>query len=300
LKALIIEDSKIVCDAIVAVLNKGDTRTVSVGTIEGALAEYKGSKYDVVILDMAVDGHRGLDFIDAITPAQDSTNKERKRMFAGAPVVVIRHVGEKVPTDCMAVKQEIPFPFTGEELANAIHDSLSSRQADKIRASLIPPKVAFDSIADLEKKGISAGNYYIFDERKPTGIRKAAGAFSDAGYKMFVVTSSRPKVAKERMGLERGADVFVLTGSELPLGSMVQAVKDFIISNPDAVIVLDDLDSVINRCGLDRTFRVLVAILRDKAQDSRFTFLTSVNGKLFGDSVKGMFSEIMTVFETEV
>ena len=300
MKALIEEDSKIVCDAIIAVLNKGDTRTVSVGTVEGALAEYRGSKYDVVILDMAVDGHRGLDFIDAITPAQDSTSKERKRASYGAPVVVIRHVGEKVPTDCMAVKQEIPFPFTGEELANAIHDSLTSRQADKIRATLLPPKVGFDTIADLESKGIFAGKYYIFDERKPTGIRKAAGTFSEAGYKMFVITSSRPKVAKERMGLERSADVFVLTGSELPLGSMVQAVKEFIAANPDAVIVLDDLDSVINRCGLDRTFRVLVAILRDRTPDSHFTFLTSVNGRLFGDSVKGMFSEIMTVFETEV
>ncbi len=300
MKALIIEDSRIVCDAIIAVLNNVNARTVSVGTIDGALSEYRGTKYDVVILDMAVDGHRGLEFIDAVTPAQDSTSKSRSRSAGNAPIVVIRHVGEKIPGDCMFLKAEIPFPFTGEELVTAIQTSVNSRTADKIRASLLPPKVKLDSMAELEKKGISPGGAYVFYERKPTGVRRAISTFSNAGHKIYVVTSSRPKVAKERMGLDRGADVFILSGSEYPLGTMVQAVRDFTDANPDAVVAIDDLDAVINRCGLDRTFRALSAILRDRPPESRFTFMTSVNGQLFGVSIKKMLAEMMTVFETEV
>ena len=278
MRALIIEDSKAICDAIVAVLNKGDSRTVSVGTVEGALAEYRSSKYDVVILDTAVDGHRGLAFIDAITPSQDSTSKSRLRSASNAPVVVIRHVGERIPNDCMFVKQEIPFPFTGEELARAVHDSLTARQADKIRASLLPPKNEFGSLAALADKDITPGGAYVFDERKPVAIKNAVVAFADAGYSMFLITSSRPKVAKERMGLSRNADIFILSGAEYPLGSMVQATLDFISKAEKPVVTLDDLDGVINHCGLDRTLRALSSILRENKGDKEFTFMTSVNG----------------------
>ena len=300
LKALIIEDSKAVCDAIIAVLNRGNSMTVSVGTVEGALAEYRTSRYDVVILDTAVDGHRGLEFIDAITPSQDSTSKSRLRSSSNAPVVVIRHTGEKIPTDCLQVKQEIPFPFTGEELARAVHDSLSAREASKIRDALLPHRDKFTSLADLADRGIVPGGFYVFYERKPIVVKDALKAFADSGYNMFLITASRPKVAKERMGLSGNAEIFILSGHEYLLGSMVQKTLDFISKHDNAVVTLDDLDGVINRCGLDRTLRALSAILRENRSNKTFTFMTSVNGQLFGDSVKDMLGEMMTVFETEV
>ena len=299
LKILLIEDNKNLVEAVTSLLSKADYEVTTADSVGDALNEYRRHRFDVTILDGGVENGRGLDFVSALTPAPDATAKERSRFADGCKILVISRVGQTVPTDNILVKGTVPFPFATDQLTGALENMLSERDAAKARRVFEPPRKNADPAAVLSGMGIVPGKAYMFFQEKPNTVRSAVGAFAALGYDMYLVTAARPKVAKERMGLDRSADVFILSGSEYRLGSMVQAVRDFAEKAEKPVVAIDDLDSVINHCGLDRTLRALSELLRGrKGRD--FTFMTSVNGRVLSDSIKGMLSELMIINDTEV
>lgn len=121
---------------------------------------------------------------------------------------------------------------------------------------------------------------------------------ANAGFHIFLVTASRPKVAKERMGLDRETEVFLLEGNELPMGSMVAAVSDYVEKHERSMVVIDDLDVIFDRCGIDRTLRALSLILKGK-NAGKFTFMTSVDASAHSESIKGLLGQLMNVYNTE-
>ncbi len=299
MKTLVIEDNKAIADAMEEILEKGGNRVVVVRTVREGLTEYRHQRFDAVVLDTAVDKGRGMEFVDEFTPKQDSTSKSRSRLLGNAGIVVIRRNGDNIPSDNPLVKKEIPFPFTSTQLTHAILDMLSERDAARARKVLDPPSNEADPVKELESMAISPGGAYLFYQEKPGAIRRAVGAFFRAGYDIYIITAARPKVAKERMGLDRSTDTFILSGAKFHLGTMVQSANDFIERSEKPVIAIDDLDAVINHCGLDRTLRALSTVMKGRKQKG-FTFMTSVNGRELSGSVKDMLAELMTVYETEV
>lgn len=240
-----------------------------------------------------MENRRGYEFVSALTPRQDSNTKVREKQASGAGIVLIAHPDEVIPNDSILVKRVIPFPFRETDLVHAVLDTLSEREANKVRDTLAPSVEGGDAQAFLESLGVAEGKAYAFLREDRETVRKVSGTLAASGARVFLVSSARPKVAKERMGLDRDAVVFNLSGSRYPLGSVVESVRDFVSKNPGAVIEFDDIDDVVNHCGLDRTLRMLSTLL----SEGGFTFLMSVNGRLLSPAVRDMIGGLMGIIE---
>jgi two-component system KDP operon response regulator KdpE len=124
--------------------------------------------------------------------------------------------------------------------------------------------------------------------------------FSNAGYDMLLVTHLRAKVAREKFGLDKGAEVFTLSGSNYPLGTMITVVQDFLSKNKYPLVAIGDLDIIIEHCGLDMTMRAIQQMLSlRKTRSTKFTVLVSVDGNLLTQNVRGLLTGMMTEYNRE-
>lgn len=300
MRALIIEDRDSMTGVICSILEKGGIETNVVRNIRAGLEEYNTNRYDIVILDTEVDDFRGMQFILEITPEYAPRQGRRDRVEnakRGPGVIVIRTVSERVPSDCPRVKAELVRPFTSKELEEAVAKAIP-READRFLEKFDRGEVSIDPAVELRRLGISYGESYVFFSRKNDFIQEIMGTFAKAGYDMFLITASRPKVARDRFGLDRDAEVFTLSGNEYKLGSMIESVKLFIARTEHPVVALDDLDNVIEHSSMDRTVTALSEILSTKKKTG-FTFLTSVDGELLTQNIKNILRDLMVEYKKE-
>ena len=271
-------------------------------TVSDALEEMAAYKPQIVILDSSVDRGTGMSFISAVTPVEEEkeSRKERKKKIEDGPgILVIRTIYETVPTDCPFVKASLVRPFTAQQLTDSIK-AIVPKDKRAEAPQLYKEIQASNPEVELQRRGITYGESYVFFEERPVVIHQVMQIFSNAGYDMLLVTHLRAKVAREKFGLDKGAEVFTLSGSNYPLGTMITAVQDFLSKNKYPLVAIGDLDIIIEHCGLDMTMRAIQQMLSlRKTRSTKFTVLVSVDGNLLTQNVRGLLTGMMTEYNRE-
>lgn len=262
MKALIIEDREGMKTMLMDVLEKNGIEHTAVNTVEEAMATIQTDKdHRIVILDTAVSDGTGMSFIDDLESWEaepESKKGRRQRAENGPAIIVIRNSTESVPESCIFVKAELVKPFTTSMLVDAINAALPK---DKRIVDADRGRMMANPNDELVRRGITYGESYVFFQENPRTVLDIMQTFSMAGYDMLLITASRAKVARERFGLDKGAEVYTLKGNFYPLGTMIDMVRGFIEGSRYPVVALDDLDNIIDHCGIDRTFVALKEIL---------------------------------------
>lgn len=172
MKMLAVEDNPVVLDAIMAVFPPGTVQMSSSKTLRDGIVQASSGRYDVVIVDSALEGRTGLRLLDEVTISEEVGRSFFRRRKKDPAIVVIRHIGDVVPTDNPLLKGELTFPFTTEDLRNAVAQALPENTARLSGLIAAPDGVA--SMADLSRIGVATGKAYLFYNEKPTIIRDVA------------------------------------------------------------------------------------------------------------------------------
>ena len=146
---------------------------------------------------------------------------------------------------------------------------------------------------ELARRGVTYGESYIFFEERPIVIQQTVQVFANAGYDMMLVTSARAKVARERFGLDKAAEVF--TRFRIFFSG---AFFDFIMTNKAPLVSIGDLDNIIEHCGVDMTLRAVQQIVSMRKKKT-FTLLISVDGSLLTQNVRNLLTGMMTEYRIE-
>ena len=302
MKALVIEDRTTMSQMFCGILEKFGIEHKLSTTVSDALEEMAAYKPQIVILDSSVDRGTGMSFISAVTPVEEEkeSRKERKKKIEDGPgILVIRTIYETVPTDCPFVKASLVRPFTAQQLTESIK-AIVPKEKRAEAPQLYKEIQASNPEVELQRRGITYGESYVFFEERPVVIHQVMQIFSNAGYDMLLVTHLRAKVAREKFGLDKGAEVFTLSGSNYPLGTMITAVQDFLSKNKYPLVAIGDLDIIIEHCGLDMTMRAIQQMLSlRKTRSTKFTVLVSVDGNLLTQNVRGLLTGMMTEYNRE-
>ena len=302
MKALVIEDRTTMSQMFCGILEKFGIEHKLSTTVSDALEEMTAYKPQIVILDSSVDRGTGMSFISAVTPVEEEkeSRKERKKKIEDGPgILVIRTIYETVPTDCPFVKASLVRPFTAQQLKESIK-AIVPKDKRAEAPQLYKEIQASNPEVELQRRGITYGESYVFFEERPVVIHQVMQIFSNAGYDMLLVTHLRAKVAREKFGLDKGAEVFTLSGSNYPLGTMITAVQDFLSKNKYPLVAIGDLDIIIEHCGLDMTMRAIQQMLSlRKTRSTKFTVLVSVDGNLLTQNVRGLLTGMMTEYNRE-
>ena len=302
MKALVIEDRTTMSQMFCGILEKFGIEHKLSTTVSDALEEMASYKPQIVILDSSVDRGTGMSFISAVTPVEEEkeSRKERKKKIEDGPgILVIRTIYETVPTDCPFVKASLVRPFTAQQLTESIK-AIVPKDKRAEAPQLYKEIQASNPEVELQRRGITYGESYVFFEERPVVIHQVMQIFSNAGYDMLLVTHLRAKVAREKFGLDKGAEVFTLSGSNYPLGTMITAVQDFLSKNKYPLVAIGDLDIIIEHCGLDMTMRAIQQMLSlRKTRSTKFTVLVSVDGNLLTQNVRGLLTGMMTEYNRE-
>ena len=302
MKALVIEDRTTMSQMFCGILEKFGIEHKLSTTVSDALEEMTAYKPQIVILDSSVDRGTGMSFISAVTPVEEEkeSRKERKKKIEDGPgILVIRTIYETVPTDCPFVKASLVRPFTAQQLTESIK-AIVPKDKRAEAPQLYKEIQASNPEVELQRRGITYGESYVFFEERPVVIHQVMQIFSNAGYDMLLVTHLRAKVAREKFGLDKGAEVFTLSGSNYPWGTMITAVQDFLSKNKYPLVAIGDLDIIIEHCGLDMTMRAIQQMLSlRKTRSTKFTVLVSVDGNLLTQNVRGLLTGMMTEYNRE-
>lgn len=159
MKLLVVEDNTVVLDAISQVFQSDDFQVTPVKSLPDAVAEVGTGRYDVVLLDTAIEGKKGLTLLDRVKAAEPSERSIFKRKKKDPAIVVIRHVGDVIPDDNPLLKGEVMFPFTAECLRTAVGQALP-KEVTATYGLLGPDGEA--PLQDLSRIGIATGKAYLF------------------------------------------------------------------------------------------------------------------------------------------
>lgn len=284
------------------ILDKFGIEQKVVTTVADAVEEIETYQPQMVVLDTSVDRGNGMSFISALTPEEEekeSRKDRRKKIENGPNVMIVRTVYEVVPNDCPFVKSSLVRPFTSEQLTDTIREMIPKENKAEVPRLFEGTKTIVPEL-EIERRGMTFGESYVFFEKAPVVINQVVQVFANAGYDMLLLTHLRPKVAREKYGLDRGAEVFTLSGYDYPLGTMIEAVGNFIQSRKYPLVALGDLDDIIEHSGLDLAMRAIQQMLSfRKNKNLRFTLLTSVDDSLLTPNVRNLLTEMMTEYKEE-
>ncbi|MCQ2079829.1 MAG: hypothetical protein MJZ38_07235 [archaeon] len=302
MKALVIEDRNSMSQMFCGILEKYGIETKVCTTVSDALEEMDTYLPQVIILDSSVEENRGMSFIDAVTPVEEefeSRKDFKKRLESGPGILVVRTVYEIVPTDCPFIRATLVRPFTTDQLTESIKQVIKKEDRGQV-PKIFKETEALDPRVELVRRGMSFGESYIFFEERPILIHQTMQIFANAGYDMILLTHLRPKVAREKFGLDKDAEVFTLSGISYPLGTMIEAVGDFISKRKYPLVAIGDLDRIIEHCGVDMTMRAIQQMLSfRKNRNTTFTLLISVDDSLLTSNVRKILTEMMTEYKNK-
>lgn len=281
---------------------------IFVQTPEEGVAVIAKEHPNLVVLDVAVAGSTGMTLLDQLQPegGEHASALFRRLQRDGGPgVVVLRENADRIPDGSLLVRADLVKPFTEQALLAALAAAVPHDKAVKraLHAEDAATLEAADPEVELQRRGLSFGESYVFFQENSKAIHAAVLAYSRAGYGIMLVTAGRAKVARERFGLDKDTVVFSLSaatqrGSGYPLGTLIGQARKFIADVDHPVVAIDDLDNIIEHCGLDRTFAALHEILALRREE-RFTLLVSVDGESLTRKDQGLLTEMMTLYTEE-
>lgn len=280
---LIIDDNAAVREVIKETVFSAGHTVWTADSFEEAAAMAADSRYGAVILDADAGGGRGLEILDAM----DGTN--------GPNVLVIRTPGTAVPTDSISLGGVLDKPFSSHDLLDKIEDmgSAGSDEGKKRQhRSLFRPKEAPPVARPLNEAGLEFGRSYVMFQDNSRAADGAAASFGAAGCDILMISSSKPKVLKEKF---KGCSMESVTlevkskgefSDVYRLGTLINQVNEFISRAERPVIVFDSLNQLVNRNGMNPVL-MMVNELAAPADKPR-TLIISVNAHGFSDKDKSI------------
>ncbi|MGI6008749.1 MAG: hypothetical protein ACOX8X_01305 [Methanomethylophilus sp.] len=297
MKTLIVEDRDFMTSALAGALEKAG-REYSVATdVEEALGIVTSSpERMLVVIDTGVGGGKGHELLNGIEKwlgAAEGRRERRERATMGPIVVIIKSPRESAPSSSIIVRKVLNKPFSTQEFTEALdqaEQAVTGNISSGDKSRMTDPK------AELTRRGITYGEAYVVFEKRPDVITDLMKTFSAAGNDMFVVTVGRAKAVRDEFGLDASSPVFTLRGNRYPLGSMIAAASEFLKKAYLPVIAIEDLDGIIERCGLDSAL-VAIRELLDLGKAKKFTLLASADADLLAPSERDLLSSMMTVYK---
>lgn len=297
MKTLIVEDRDFMTAALTGVLDSLGRQYAVAASVQEALAAVQAeNERMLVVLDNGVSGG-GTEFINGLEKIYGTypgRKDRRMRFFKGPIVVALRLPGESV-AESNYVKKILDKPFNTEAFAKALEEAEFGESSN-----IAPSKKERmqDPVSELTRRGIVPGEAYVVFEKQPSVIYDVIRAFSAAGYDMFIITAGRAKAVRDAFGLDSASPVFTLRGERYPLGTLIASAKEFLKTSYMPAIAIDDLDGIIERCGIDSSM-VAVKELIDLRKTKKYTLLASADSDLLSPNERELLTSMMAPYKED-
>jgi len=289
---LIIDDNVAIAEVLADVISGAGHKVRTADSGDEAFTIMEDSAPDVVFLDMDIDRGSGLEIADMIDEAYPDTD-----------VIVVRSWDEQTPRDNTAIAGFIQRPFTSADVLESIKGLMSDDDKERIRSSSKEDESGpYDEVQTLDRRGLSFGESYVLFRNDPRVVSNVVSSFAAGGHDILLVTAGKRKAVEERFGHNR-MDVHFMSIKLLggyfniyKLGSMVEAVRQFITVKERPVIIFENMDPMINRNGLNY---VLTAIYQAITADhgKKVTFFVCADADKFTDKDKEILSNHMKEYD---
>ncbi|KUE73777.1 hypothetical protein AUQ37_07775 [Candidatus Methanomethylophilus sp. 1R26] len=297
MKTLIVEDRDFMTAALTGELDSLGRQYTVVASVQEALAAVRAEKERMlVVLDNGVSGG-GTEFINGLETIYGTYpgRKDRRMRSSQGPVVIfLRLPGESVPGSNY-VKKVLDKPFGSEDFAKALEEAEFGGSSN---VSASKKERMQDPVSDLTRRGIVPGEAYVVFEKQPSVVYDVMRTFSAAGYDMFIITAGRAKAVRDSFGLDSASPVFTLRGERYPLGTLIASAREFLKTGYMPVIAIDDLDGIIERCGIDSTM-VAVKELIGLRKIKKYTLLASADSDLLSPNERALLTSMMAPYKED-
>ncbi|MDR3074638.1 MAG: response regulator, partial [Candidatus Methanoplasma sp.] len=264
MRILIADDNIALQDVLAEVVSDAGHTVERASSADTALSSVDFFNPDVIILDIDMDGGRGLTLLDRM---------QNRVPVVDTPVIVIRSWNRQIPQDNYVIRGHINKPFTKSDILDSIDGILIEEASGEEAAKAAdesedrtdrPPKVT------LADKGIVFGKSYLLFQSIPDKVYDLVSQFDDEGYDVLVVTTRKRKTIIERF---KNNDIEALTmtikflGGHLNiygLGTMIDNVTEFIGRSERPVVAFDDLNRIIDRNGINSVLTAMHQLVTDK------------------------------------
>ncbi|MDR1405106.1 MAG: response regulator [Candidatus Methanoplasma sp.] len=296
MRILIVDDNAALRDILAEVVSDAGHTAEKSPSVDAAQSCIGSFDPDVILLDIDMDGGRGLVLLDMM---------QKNTSAADIPVILIRSWNRQIPQDNSMIRGYIDKPFTGSDVLDSINGIQDRTPGEKETAKTADEPEESENNAPnvtLADGGIVFGRSYILFQSISDRIYNLIRRFGDEGYNVLVVTAKKKKTIIERF---RNNDVRALTMRIKPLsgyldvyglGTMIDTVTEFVKSCERPVVAFDDLNKIISRNGMNSVLTSLHQLVTEE-YGKEVTFLVSVDPKGFTVKDKEILLNHMTHYD---
>lgn len=278
MKILIVDDNAAIQEILSEILSVDGYETCSASSVEDAADAVERFRPDAVLLDSQVGDRNGLDLIDMMLA----------KGIQMSNVLVLTASGDQAPKDNNAIAGFVPKPFKSTEVLEKVRSLFADETArEKPRKSLF--RSIFGKKEEDHKEtedrgeaglGLKFGTSYLFVEEGSDNAYRASAFFNETGCQVMIVTSGKIKAAIERMN-DDDVKVIALSGKDGPdyvepemIGTLMGMISDFTVSMEKPVIMMDDLDLLIDRNGLNSVLTMIHQVINNDS-GKKLTLISS-------------------------
>ncbi|MDR3206235.1 MAG: response regulator [Candidatus Methanoplasma sp.] len=268
MKVLIIDDNLAIRNVLAEVLTDAGYEVDSAVSSDEAVRKIRAG-CDIALLDMDADGGAGLRMIDDM----------RDEDLRGLSIILLRSWNEQVPRDNALIRGYIQKPFRSSDVLNKISETVRGEHDDRKAKKQEPKRSPGDGRVEF-------GKSYMFFEDAPRTVYTAAESLCGDGCEALVISVSREKAVKERVG-NSNVDVLRLSFKRLSsyqdvykLGTAIDRVRTFVERAEHPAVVFDGLDPLIERNGMNSVLMMMHRILTS-SYGKKISVLASANPKNF-------------------
>ena len=281
---LIIDDNAAITEVLTDIIGDAGHNPRVAGSFDEAFSVMDSFVPDIVFLDMDLDGADGLEIADRI-----------EEMFPDINIIILRSWNEQIPRDNVVIAGFIQKPFTSSDILGIIDKLESEENKEQRKVRVEEKRIYDDEVTSLEKRGLSFGVSYVLFRNDPRTVGNVVSSFGKEGYDILMVTTGKRKAVEERFR-HNGMDVHFMNIKFMggyfniyKLGSMVDAIRQFIAVREMPVVIFENIDQMINRNGLNY---VLTAINQSITADhgKKASFFVCVDASRFTDKDKEILS----------
>ena len=288
MNVLVIDDNAPILEVLVDILKDAGHKVDTAGSEDDAISIIVKSHPDLVFLDMDLSDGAARNILEKL---QD--------MSLAINVIVLRSWYEQIPRDSTVIKGSIQKPFKSSDIIEKIETLLPEDEDHK--KSTVEKKEDEDEFKTAGKKSISFGNPYVMFQNDARAVNSIVYSLKKEGYDVLLVTSGKKKMIQERFGtinIDVHPMSLKLLGGHFDiyrLGTMIEAIKDFIREKEMPCIVLENINPMIKRNGMNSVIIAIHQVVTSK-YDKKTLFMVCVDVKDFTEKDKEILLNYMEYY----
>ena len=296
MNVLIIDDNVAIREALREALAESGHAAWVADTAEAAAKMALDPRFDVTIIDADAEGGMGMPVIDALEASQLQTSPK---------VLVIRSPEVPIPSDSIFVRGILDKPFSSSDVLDKIEDIRNTADDDehtrrkpvKSHRPIFRRKEETARGGELSETGLEFGKSYVLFQENPKAAYSAAASFGASGYSILAVTSAKPKAMAEKL---KGCNLETVTlevkskgefSDVYRLGTLINQVTEFVSRVERPVVVMDNLNQLINRNGMNPVLMMLDELTAPS--EKPFTLIASVDAHGFSDKDRSILKNLL-------